>query len=439
MGDFTEVVVEGGGNSAPVRDGSGSAPIVEVAKPDGSVARARGGSRTSEKASGGPFSSTADAMPVEGSGGRQFSESVREKMQAIVAAHRAELRGDDPDDPDEPEAVATESIADGAVAAEEPDADDPDDPEAVEKPAAAPAKAAKAAAVEADERDAIIERQRKANEKLLADLEAARKGADESLAARAKRLEEAEESYIADPVKAIRLFIANALQVEPDSPEVDRELGDFHVDLTSAVAGVTLDPVHRATRESARTRLEWAREKKRREAGEKKQTDEQARAQRTQQVEYATSLIREGLKPQAQKFPSLQLASALGQAPEKLVYELLEKGLKAGDFDPNWSDDKLLDAAATLAENHFKPIAERVRASINPTSTATASAGKPAVAASDKSSTRQSTGARVTNADASVAPATPPAPKPSTPKKPPPISDDEARRKYALRHLRQRR
>jgi hypothetical protein len=443
MSQFDEVVVEGGGTAAPTASGGGNA-IVEVAKADGSVAKPRGGSRASDKASGGQFSSVADAMPPDARTGRVFSDSTREKMAAIVAAHRAEMRGDDADDPDDPGDEPAKAVSGGegtdagAQLAEESDLDDPDDPEAATKPAAAPEK--KQTAAEKDERDEIIARQRTANERLLAELEAARKGTDDAIVARTKRLEDAEEGYLRDPIAAVRSFVASAMGLEPDSPEVERELRDFHVDLTSTVAGVTLDPVHQATRESARTRKEWDREKKRREAGEKKQADSAERAQRDQQVEYATSLIRKGLEPQAEKYPSLHLATVLGQNPEKLVYELLDKGIKAGDFDPKWSDDKLLDAAATLAENHYRPIAERVRASLKPTSTATADAGKtPAVAASDKPSTRQSTGARVTNADASVAPATPPAPKPSTQRKPPPISDDEARKRYALRHLRARK
>jgi hypothetical protein len=438
MAQFVDVVVDA------VQQGG--APVVEVADK-------RGGAAPAEKARGkseptGPLTVHDDTHAVA-SAGRVLKDSTREKINALVRAQADAAPADDDEDAEvaEPDAEASDDAEPAADTA----ADDEDDDEVVDAAATPsepkpPAKAVAPSDVEArlQELEGITERQRAALERYEKDLEAARKGGEETAAQREARLEAAESGYLGDPIKALYKFVATGMGHDDENHEdVKKEVMDLFLDLTAHVSGATQDQAHQAKRQSDRTRREWEREKKSRAAGGKKDAEAAAQRQREQQVEGIVGEIEARLRPDAAKYPHLTSLAPLldGKSAGRVVWDVIERGIARGDFKADEPDDVLLAKASKAAEDFYTKRADPIRAAITPktTSTATPTVAKKATPAApvEREKPRTSKEARVTNADASVAPATPPAKKPAP--KAIPLQNDEARRKHALRFLRQKK
>jgi hypothetical protein len=290
---------------------------------------------------------------------------------------------------------------------------------------------------ERDELQGVAQRQRDIIARLQSELEAAKKGADETMSARAKRIEEAESSYVRDPVAAIRSLVAAANGFEPGSKEHEEELQNLFIDLTSAVTGATQDPAHQAKRVSDLTRREWDRTTKRREQGEKKQAETAAPSEQGNQTETAIPIVKAAFAPIADKYPHLSaLAHELDGMPvERVLWDVIEKGLKSGDFKPDEADDALTAKAAKLAEQHYQRRWQKIQSAAPKPSTAQPGV-PPAPKQADtpaaepaKTVERQSNGRGLSNADASVAPSK--TPQEEQPKK----MTDAERKKWALRHF----
>jgi len=417
------------------------------------IADRRGGSapekvRGKAPAPSGPLSVAADTHSVS-SNGRALKDSVREKIAAIVASHRAEEADADEEAPDEEVAEASDDAEVDAAPAETADAeeDDGDPIDALAEPAEKPAAKAKAVPPsDIEERlkelEGVTERQRAALERYEQQLEAARKGSDETAAQRAARLDAAEQEYLSDPIKALHKHVAAVFGHDDENHEdVKKEVLDLFLDLTAHVSGATQDPAHQAKRQSDRTRREWEREKRSRAAGGKKDAEAAARAEREKQIDSIVADVDGRIKTDAEKFPHLTALAPLldGKTAGRVIWEVVERGIARGDFKADEADDVLIAKAAKVAEQHYTQRADPLRAAITKPTTSTA---KPAATAKtvapaaqvEREKPRTSKEARVTNADASVAPATPPASKPAP--KAIPLQNDEARRKHALRHLR---
>lgn len=429
MPEFVDVVVETGN--------TGVAPTPEVSSRDGSqpspvrVARAKEPPVDRLKVA-------ADSHAVS-SAGRALKDSTREKIAAVLQANRDAQPAED--DEEAATDVEVESVADAVETAEE---DDGEPIDAMAQPAAQAKVAAKAATSDVEERlkelEGVTERQRAALERYEAQLAEARKTGEETLAQRTARLEAAETEYLSDPIKALHKHIAAVFGHDDENhDDVKKEVMDLFLDLTSHVGGVTQDPGHLAKRQSDRTRREWEREKKGRAASGKKADEAAAQEQRAKQVDGIIGEIDKVVQPDAEKYPLLTaLAPHLdGKTPGRVIYELVEAGIKRGDFKADEPDDVLIAKAAKAAEAYYTKRADPLRSALQPKSTATPTAAAKTTAPAaqvEREKPRTSKEARVTNADASVAPATPPAQKPAP--KAIPLQNDEARRKHATRHLR---
>lgn len=434
MPQFVDVIVESGQ--------TGVAPAVDVASRDGSVTRSA--PVKAEKAAPDRLAVAKDTHDVSG-GGRELKASTREKLAAIAAAVKADAPADDDAPGDEAEAAPTEveDVADTIPAEDAGDEDEPVDPATEAKAAPKAAKAAQPAEVEERLKDleGVVERQRAALERYEKQLADAQKSGEETAAQRAARLDAAEAEYLADPIKAIHKHIAAVLGHDDENHEdVKKEVLDLFLDLTSHVGGVSQDPGHLAKRQSDRTRREWEREKKGRAASSKKAEEAAAQEQRAKQIDGIIGEIDKVVTPDAEKYPHLTALAPLieGKTPGRVIYELVEAGIKRGDFKADEPDDVVIAKAAKAAEAYYTKRADPLRSALQPKSTAKPAATEKVAPAAqvDREKPRTSKEARVTNADASVAPATPPAQKPAP--KAIPLQNDEQRKRHALRHLRQK-
>ena len=295
---------------------------------------------------------------------------------------------------------------------------------------------------ERDELRAVLQRQRDIIAKHEADLEAARKQSNETESARYKRLEEAENTYVRNPVAAIKAQLAAVLGVEPDSEDVKRELADLYIDLTSELTGASLDPAHQAKRTSDLTRREWDRTTKRREAGEKKQAEAVTPNEPGDPLKQAVEFIAAPFKSIADKFPHLMdFAQEFDRTdPAEVVADILLKGLKRGDFSSDDDTDKAVERAAKLADDHYKRRFEAIQGKAAKRKPSTATPGVTATkqdtpaAEPTKTVERQGSGRGLSNADASVAPSK--TPSTTTQDKPPKFKTDKERAAWATRRLR---
>src|SRR5688572_4706937 len=439
MAQFVDVVVDSGGPQ-------GVTSAAEVSSRDGGAPAPVKADRAAKAEPTGPLAFAKDTHSVK-SGGREFKASTLEKIAAIAKAQAAESTPDDDEPEDETEAAApeVEDVADTIEPSDVEDEEEPVDPTAVAAKPAEKAKADPPSDVEErlKELEGVTERQRAALERYEAQLAEARKGSEEALAKRAALVEAAEQEYLSDPIKALYKYVAASLgHDDPDHEDVKKEVNDLWLDLTSHAGGVTQDPAHLAKRQSDRTRREWEREKKGRAASGKKDAEAAAQREQEQKVQGIIGEIDKVVSPQAEKYPHLVALAPLleGKTPGQVIYQLVAEGIKRGDFKADEADEVLIAKAAKAAETYYTKRADPIRAAV----TKTTSTAKPAAvektapaAQVEREKPRTSKEARVTNADASVAPATPPAKQPAP--KTIPLGDDEKRKRHALRHLRPQR
>jgi hypothetical protein len=355
--------------------------------------------------------------------GRELPSSVLDKIDALAKDRGVAIDDDAPD--------------------EEPPSEETKPPEeaAPETPTEAPKPETPAAPSEDKLR---ADRLEAANVKLAADLEVERARPRGTTGFVAKT------DYLDDSTTALREYIAHTLGIaDPKAKEVDAELALLYTDLTAKELGVPVEEAQQAKRDAARTRQILAREKREREAS-KQTTEADAKADlEAKTAAHAASIIGNRLQTKredgtaiAESFPLLMALSQDldGMKPESLLWKVVEREIKMGRFDPGTPNEQLIDAAAKLVETHYQAVVAKATKATTPKVSPPSTAPKPndATASASKETRQQSHGARtLTNADASVAPSTPPAPKkPAAKKEPPPkFKSDSERKDWALRHL----
>lgn len=383
---------------------------------------------------------STDVSETGGESGRVLSDSTKSLFAKIREARAAE-RGDDDDDPDAP---ANETDDETAASASANDGDPDAPPGEAPPPKADAAKASAATEVKPpspeDELRERISRFEAQNRALVAELDAEKKKPKSVVSEPQKKLLEASTNYVDDQIAALRVFVAHSLGIEDTSaPEVEAELRDLYADLTAKELGTTLDPAHQAKREAARAKQLFAREKRQRKADEEHATQRAQADAETQRIAQAGEFIGPRLK--LETYPLLHALSKSidGATPGELVARVLQREMATGAIDPKQPDEKLIEAAALIAEKHYQSIAEvigRTKPSTAPPNDSKSSAAGQ----SARTEQRQSHGARnLTSADASVTPTTPPATKPKSKDERPEFKNDEERKKWALRHLRKKR
>lgn len=283
--------------------------------------------------------------------------------------------------------------------------------------------------------DQRFERLESANRKLTEELETERKRPRGDMNDRLKALDEAEKAYVDDgPVAAFRRFLAVVLNAAPDSKEVDSELSGAYVDLTARELNVPLEAAHQATREAARTRLALARDRRERKAEAEATAKLGEKDTDTQQAEQASTFIGNRLTTVSGEYPMLMaLAEELdGMKPSMLIWRTMQRETKIGNLDPALGDDALINAAAKLLENNYQRLAERLgKAKPSTTDTTTS---EPVAKTVSKDQHQGKAVRTITNANASVAPATSPKQKTSKqPEEKPKFKSDKERREFLLK------
>lgn len=368
-------------------------------------------------------------------GGRMLSESTRE-MLANLDKHGSVKAPPAPEAPVPDESPPAPASAVASTPA-------PTQAGAAAAPAAEPAKPAEPT----DEHRAAYERVRTRNRELIAENEKLKAGPRREPTAREKALDEAERTYLDDPVAAIRRLIATVQGIDdPKHKDVDAELSGLYQDLTARELGVPVDPTRQELRESTRTRLALARDKREWQSERAAATAAPPDDPEAKLVAEHASLIGTRLsskqadgKTVGEAYPlTMRLAERLhGSKPEALILATIREGFKSGEFDPKEHDDKLIEQAAKKIETHYQALGELFGQASPSTATPTPTAD----ATANKETARNQVGRTITNASASVAPATPPAKQTDKPaednprRKKPGETEDQFRRRISRMHL----
>ena len=391
-----------------------------------------GGDRSAVKAEGTPVIS--QEVPSGGSsrGGSMLSESTRKMLANLdkygSVAAPPDAPKDEPAKTDSPPAASGADAA-GANAQASPSAT-PVDKASPDAAAAAPTPAP------TDEHKARADRYEAANRTLVAEVERLKAAPKQSeMDKRLKALDAAERMYLDDPIGAIRHLIATVHGLDdPKHADVDAEMSGLYQDLTARELGVPLDASKRAEREALRTRQIVARDRRERSAPQAPAPDASPEAQRDAQH---TQLIAGRLsdKAVADQYPlTVKFAERLhGAKPEALILKVIRDGFATGEFDPNTKDHQLIEQAARKIENHYQDLAKSFDEARPRNSTAQTPNDADAKAKQDTG--RSQVAPTITNASASVAPATPPAKQPD-PAKPKYKSEHERRLEIARKYMR---
>lgn len=283
------------------------------------------------------------------------------------------------------------------------------------------------------------------NRELLAENEAFKKSSGKKeLGAREKALVEAESLYLTKPNLALRRFLATAIGVDdPQSPEVSKELSGLYQDLTELELEVPASETARTNREAVR--ILHAMNRQKREAAEEAARAAAPAPASNVETEQATRLIATHLttkdaagKAPADAFPLLSTVAAdiEGVSAEVLIFDEIGRAINAGELDAKSPNEQLIAAAAAKLESRYQALADKLGKARQP-STAAPSTQQASEKASPSTGVDRSHGVRsITNASASVAPATPPVKKPAAPAEKPKYASEDARRRAIIaKHL----
>lgn len=376
-------------------------------------------------------------------GPRELSAAARERVKAIrdriAAEEKPATAAAAPPAEAPPAATATPATVIADDDAGDGEDDDPDAPP-VAGSGDEPAKPQPATPAPDAELKSTIERQAAMIEKHRAEAEAARKAADEATRASKSAAFADEDAYIASPVAAAKAWLARSIGAKDVSdPAVEKELDDLLTDLIAAKNNVSLDQSYTADRRSVLTQRAWEAEKRRRAGHETSAATTSDNGSQVVQAARAEIARRLGTAKDATPH-LLSLSMAIdGREPEAVVWEALQKGVANGTIDPNASDDHMFEQARSAAEKFYAARAEAFRASMK---LGTAASSTPpdqqaSVAGANVKDdrARQGHGPRtITNAAASVAPAT----STQKPTETPPLrheTDQERRARVLKKHL----
>lgn len=381
-------------------------------------ARERGGSarEAEERSNGGTIE-----HEVRAGGARVLSEGARKLLEVM----------------DRPAAEAPAPVAEepktGAAAASPPAAASPAaQPAATTPPATPPAEtpAQPTAAPHAAE----LERMLAKNRELVEENTRLKTGSSRrELTPREKALDEIERGYLENPRAAIRRLAALALGHEDTKhADVDAEVKGLLQDLTADDLGVTPDQSHQAMREAARTRHMLAREQRERKAEQETVSKPTNAGPDAEHVTIIGTRLQERQpdgKTIAEAHPVLKM---LGARPEAALLQIIHNGLAAGEMDPKSDNNTLIQQAIAKVHSYFQT-QHQVLAGIYGGATAPSTAQPTAPEIPNKEGQGQAARS-ITNASASVAPATPPAKAETTPQ-PKRYRTEEERRKAIVERL----
>lgn len=427
---LSEVVSDGS------RTGSGGAtarPIISQSVTAGSLARVVDKpDRGQDGASGGAIDNV-----VKPGGGRSLSESTRTMLANLDKYGTIATPKDAAKEPakEAPAPSATESTAGSAPAAATAAEAQP----ATQTTAATTATPTVTPATTPAQPAAApeVERLTARNRELLEENAKLKQGGSQrEPSPREKALDEIERGYLDDSVGAVRRLIAVALGHEdPKHADVDAELKGLLQDLTAHDLGVSIDQSQQAIRETARTKHILARDKRERTAEQEAAASKSPESFGDPDAGYH-SIIGTRLqerqadgKTVAESNPVLKM---LGPKPEAVLFQAIKRGLEAGELDPKDDNNTLIQQAISKINDHFRS-QHQALAGIYGGATATSTATPTATETATKDVGQGQAPRSITNANASVAPATPPA-KPETTAKPRYKSEADRRKAIVSKH-----
>jgi len=294
------------------------------------------------------------------------------------------------------------------------------------------------------------------NKKLVAELERREAASASDLDDRGKELDAIERDMTAAPMTAIRRLVALNAGVKADAPEVDEIMSGLYKEWTATELKVSLDDGARALIGERRNRALIDRDKREREAARKRDEDRGRSEEGKRRVQAVVKALGEELTTKyAGKYPLLMEHAALfdNVPPEQALFNAISRGIGAGQHKHDDPDEVLVDHYAKELEARYKPRYEALEKSFSARlepvfekkfkpAPSTAPVGQAAASASTTvpAADPNQAGVRtITNASASVAPAsTPAAPgQPTKDDKPAPKwrNEDERRRYLAGLHF----
>ena len=427
MPELEQTVSPLGGGAAPAPSTSGVA-----ARPVINQSFSPGGDRAQVKAEGG--GPTIEQTVTQGGGsGKLLGDSTRkllENLDKYGSVHGPKPGQEAADKTESPPAA---SGPDSAGVPAQPASQPGQSPDAA---TAAPAKPAEPQQAP-DEHRERADRFEAANRKLIAELEKLKSSPRSEPDKLTKSLKAAADAYWNDPVAGYRQFLAAINDIDdPKHADIDAELSGFYQDLTARELGVAPDKATKAERESARTRQLLARQDRERKAemaAAQQPADPEAQRTAEHTAIVANVLTTRGAdgKTLGDAHPlTMKLAERFyGMKPEALVLARLKEGLQTGEFDGRESNEKLVERAARAVETHYQDLAKLFGVAAPATSTATA---VPQDAKANQEAGQTKAAPTITNASASVAPATPPAKQADPPQQQRPKYKTEHERRMAI-------
>lgn len=360
-----------------------------------------------------------DDAPQVGNG-RRFKASTEALLAKLEAPPGEEGDADEDTEAEGDAAEPEEGDTDAGDAGDDDGADEGDEGDAEEgEGESADEEGAKNPVVpdEIKQWQAKAQQYEDANKRLLTELDQAKKTPVKQRSEHEQTLVDAYQSYVDEgSVPALRKFIGAVISAKPDSKEVDAELSGLYADLTERELNVPLDQSQKALREAARARLALARDKRERAAeSEKKQPAADESVVEAQRIEQASKFIDTQLTVKGQSGASLAdeypLLVALaedfdGIAPAKLIATAIMHEIKVGGLTGAESNEQMIRHVAKQIETHYTTVKERVSKALPKQKTDTTKSGTAAAKPASKEQ-RQKQGTRtISNATASVAPAT---------------------------------
>lgn len=388
-----------------------------------SADRGEGGSGRST--AGGGDGGTIENI-VHTGGERAIPDRVRKMLDNL---DRHGTVGEPAADAGKPAEAAAAAVAAPAAPATPtaPTAPPPATPPAPVQPAAAPPE---------------LERVTARNRELVAENERLRSGgARREPTPREKSLDEIERTYLDNPRDAIRRLAALALGHEdPKHADVTAEIRGLLQDLTAEDLGVSVDQSQQALREAARTRYLLAREQRERKAEQAAASKPSESSDGPDAGHHVTIVNRlqerqidgpNSGKTIADANPVLKM---LGGKPETALLQIIKQGIEAGEMDPKSDNNALIQQAIDKVNSHFKQ-QHQVLAGIYGGATVPSTAAPTAATETANKGEGQGQAPRsITNASASVAPATPPAKAEITPTPKRPRTEEARRQAIIDRH-----
>jgi len=344
--------------------------------------------------------STSDVVIGQQIGARQLKESTK-KLLAGMAPVAAP--------PVIPAAVSAPAStpADTAPVVEAPSA-----PSAATTAPSAISTTTTAQAI-ADDVSARAARIAEHNSRLLAENESLRRSAvSADIVDRIRAQDELDRLWLTDPVKAYEKKMAALLGVAEDAPDIATHRGYFEVDLTHKRIGVPLTDDSDAARKAARTLAAIQLEMRARKADETKPTPPQAPQEDPAERIVAQHISNAKLN---EKYPLMFALTEhdYGVKPERMIWAEINHRLQIGQLDPKMTDAQLIDTVAPEIEARYEA---QYQARMSKYTAAKRPSQAPQIVVAPPEEKKPDLPSIVvptlTNATASVAPATPPAPPP---------------------------